>query len=209
MSGGTGGRGTIFSVQTNGAGFTVLHSFSATDPLGGTNADGAAPVATLALSGGTLYGTAPGGGLAGNGTVYSLNTDGTGFTVLHSFTAIPPASGTNDDGAVPVAGVLALGNAVYGMTFRGGPGSAGTVFSVPLSAPPAIITNIVRNLDGTLTLFFLGNPHSTNIIQTTTSLMPPMVWQNISTNLADAAGAWQFTDGNTASAARFYRSYAR
>ena len=41
----------------------------------------------LILSGNTLYGTAYYGGSAGNGTVFALNTNGTGFTTLHTFTA--------------------------------------------------------------------------------------------------------------------------
>ena len=43
--------------------------------------------AGLILSGNTLYGTTTGGGSSGNGTVFAINTDGTGFTTLHSFTA--------------------------------------------------------------------------------------------------------------------------
>jgi hypothetical protein len=96
---------------------------------------------------------------------------------------------------------------LYGTTFSGGPGGAGTVFNVAIPYPPAVITNIVRNLDGSVTLYFLGGPNSTNIIQVTANLVPPATWQNVSTNVADANGAWQFTDGNI-SATRFYRSYA-
>jgi uncharacterized repeat protein (TIGR03803 family) len=206
-TGGQGGRGIIFSIKTNGIGFTVLHHFSATDPLTGTNADGAAPVAALTLSGSALFGTAAAGGASANGTVYSLRTDGAQFAVLHSFTAINTSNGTNTDGAFPVAGLLLLGNSLYGTTFSAGPGSVGTVFSVPISIPPAVITDIVRNLDGSVTLFFLGGPNSTNVIQTTTSLAPPITWQNVSTNVADAVGAWQFTD-NATNTTRFYRSYA-
>ena len=50
-----------------------------------TNSDGANPYAGLILSGNTLYGTASDGGSSGNGTVFAVNTDGTGFTNLHSF----------------------------------------------------------------------------------------------------------------------------
>jgi len=202
-AGGQGGRGTIFSLQTNGLGFTVLHHFSAVDPVTGTNLDGAAPCGALAFSGNFLYGTAPAGGTAGNGTVFCVKTDGTQFQTLHNFTALNP-NGTNTDGAVPIAGVLLLGSQLYGTTFSGGPGAVGTVFSLPA---PAIITNIVRNPDGTVTLFFLGGPNTTNIIQATGNIIPPSNWQNVSTNVADAAGAWQFTETNTA--ARFYRSYAQ
>ena len=53
-----------------------------------TNSDGANPHAGLILSGNTLYGTANQGGSSGNGTVFAVNTNGTGFTNLHSFTAL-------------------------------------------------------------------------------------------------------------------------
>jgi hypothetical protein len=59
-----------------------------------------------------------------------------------------------------------------------------------------------------VTLFFMGGPNSTNIIQTTASLAPPVIWQNVSTNVADAAGTWQFTEANATNITRFFRSYA-
>jgi uncharacterized repeat protein (TIGR03803 family) len=207
-AGGQGGRGTAFSIGTNGLSFAVLHHFSATDPITGTNADGAAPCAALALSGGVLYGTAPAGGTGGNGTVYSLKTDGTQFTTLYSFTALDSLARTNADGAMPVAGLVQVGNSLYGTTFSGGPGAAGTVFSLPIPVLPAVITSVVPHPDGSVTLFFLGGPNSTNIIQATTSLAPPVTWQNVTTNIADAGGAWQFTESNATNATRFYRSYA-
>ena len=208
IAGGTGGKGVIYSVGTNGLGFAVLHSFSATDSLTGTNLDGASPCAPLALSGGYLYGTASAGGASANGTVFSMSTNGPQFQTIHAFTAMDPSTGTNRDGAFPVAGLLPLGNSLYGTTFSGGPGAAGTVFNVAIPYPPAVITNIVRNLDGSVTLHFLGGPNSTNIIQVTASLAPPSTWLNVSTNVADAGGAWQFTETNTTNYTRFYRSNA-
>ena len=69
--------------------FTVLHSFTATGASSPhTNSDGANPRAGLIISGNTLYGTANGGGSSGFGTVFSLSTNGTGFTNLHSFTTL-------------------------------------------------------------------------------------------------------------------------
>jgi uncharacterized repeat protein (TIGR03803 family) len=206
-SGGSGGRGTIFSIPTNGLSFTVLHHFSATDPITETNVDGAAPCATLTLSGSILYGTAPAGGSGASGTIYSLKTDGTQFKTLYSFAPLNPSNGTNIDGAFPVAGLLLVGNSLFGTTFSGGPGSVGTVFRLPIPSAPATITKIVLNPDRTVTLFFIGAPDSTNIIQAATNLDSPTTWQNVSTNLADAAGAWQFTD-TTANSPCFYRSYA-
>jgi uncharacterized repeat protein (TIGR03803 family) len=206
-AGGQGGRGAVFSLQTNGLGFNVLHYFSPTGPVAGTNADGAAPCAALGLSGDVLYGTAPAGGAGGSGTIYSVKIDGSQFNSLYSFTALNSPSGTNSDGAFSVAGLLLFANSLYGTTFSGGPGSVGTVFSLPIPLSPAIITNIVPNSDGSVTLYFLGVPNSTNIIQTTTSLAPPATWQNVSTNVADAAGSWQFTEARGTNATRFYRSY--
>jgi len=206
-AGGFGGRGTIFSIQTNGLGFAVRHHFTATDALTATNTDGASPCANLTLSGNLICGTASAGGAGASGTVFSLGTDGTEFTTIHSF-AVVADNGTNADGAFPVAPVLLLGNSLYGTTFSGGPGAAGTVFSLPLAAPPAVIANFVLNSNGSLTLFFLGAPNSTNVIQTADSLAPPATWQNVSTNVADAGGAWQYTDSNNSAATRFYRSYA-
>jgi uncharacterized repeat protein (TIGR03803 family) len=208
-SGGQGGRGTIFSVQTNGLTFAVLHHFASIDPVTGTNADGALPCAALTLSGGTLYGTASAGGGAGSGTVYSLSADGTQFKILYSFSAVDASTGTNAYGAGPVAGLLLVGNSLYATTFKGGPGAAGTVFSLPLAAPPAVITGIVRKPDGSVTLLFQGGPNSTNIVQATASLSSPVTWQNVSTNVASAVdGTWQYTEANATNVTRFYRSYA-
>src|SRR6266446_10492681 len=68
--------------------FTTLYSFTATSgPYPSTNTDGDLPIAGLVVLGNTLYGTATYGGSSGNGTVFKVNTDGTGFTNLHSFTA--------------------------------------------------------------------------------------------------------------------------
>src|SRR6266850_775830 len=107
--GGGSGNGTLFAVHTDGTGFANLHSFTETDSLG-RNSDGVGPN-RLILEDGVLYGTASLGGMyltdsprRGNGTVFKVNTDGTGFTTLHSFTAASCCSYSNSDGATSVAG---------------------------------------------------------------------------------------------------------
>ena len=90
FGGGGGGNGVIFSILTNGASFTALHSFTPLDTLTGTNADGGIPYGGLVLSNGILYGTTFAGGLGGRGTIFSLQTDGLGFAVLHHFNATGP-----------------------------------------------------------------------------------------------------------------------
>jgi uncharacterized repeat protein (TIGR03803 family) len=134
-AGGSSGNGTVFAVNTNGMGFTNLYDFTATDPDTGTNGDGANPQAGLILSGNTLYGTANSGGSSGNGTVFAVNTNGTGFTNLYSFMATSGSegffgNGTNSDGAHPVAGLILSGNTLYGTTEEGGSGGNGTVFRI-------------------------------------------------------------------------------
>ena len=136
--GGSSGYGTVFAIDTNGTGFTTLHSFTATSgsagPYGyGTNSDGAYPNAGLMLSGNTLYGTATSGGSLGWGAVFAVSTDGTGFTNLHSFTATSGSKGrygTNSEGAYPIGGLILSGNTLYGTANVGGNSGYGTVFAV-------------------------------------------------------------------------------
>ncbi len=116
--GGSKDLGTIFKIQTDGTGYTLLHEFA------GGDADGAYPKGSLILSGSTLYGMTEYGGDSrmGKGTVFKMRTDGTGFAVLHSFT-----NWEYDDG-FPCADLVLLGSFLYGMT----PGSwdLGMIFRV-------------------------------------------------------------------------------
>ena len=120
--GGVDGGGTLFTLKANGTGFTSLYNF--TEPSGSpaTNVDGADPYANLILFGNRLYGTTEEGGSAGGGTVFAVNTDGTQFTNLHSFTAPSSDSvdGTNSDGTAPKSGLVLAGNTLYGTAVWGG-----------------------------------------------------------------------------------------
>src|ERR1041384_1179802 len=127
-TGGSSGGGTVFALHTDGTGFTNLHSFTARDPIYYTNSDGAYPQAGLSLSGDNLYGTAFYGGISGNGTVFAINTYGTGFTNLHSFTQT--SGTTNSDGFWPEAGLIVSGNTLYGTAYNGGSSGRGTVFAL-------------------------------------------------------------------------------
>jgi uncharacterized repeat protein (TIGR03803 family) len=126
-AGGAAGAGVVFKVNTNGTGFATLYTFSAATYDSGsggnyyTNSDGSTPLGTLAVSGGVLYGTTEIGGGFGVGTIFSLNTDGTGFTNLYIFT-------NGVDGASPTAGLVLDGNTLYGTA--GGFVNYGTVFKI-------------------------------------------------------------------------------
>jgi uncharacterized repeat protein (TIGR03803 family) len=129
-SGDSPDSGTVFKVNVDGTGFTNVYRFS---PLQRTclecvtywNGDGAGPAAGLVLSGTILYGTAQFGGLGRNGTVFRVNTDGTGFMNLHSFTG-------GNDGANPYAGLILSGDTLYGTARSGGASGNGTVFAVKI-----------------------------------------------------------------------------
>jgi uncharacterized repeat protein (TIGR03803 family) len=101
------GLGDRVTAQT----YTALHKFSAVSG-NRTNSDGASPDCGLILLGGTLFGATRQGGASGYGTVFKVKTNGTGFTVLHSFT--DNTFGTNGGGTTRVAKLVASGNKLYG-----------------------------------------------------------------------------------------------
>src|SRR5579872_4951834 len=118
--GGPAGEGTVFAINTDGSGFTNLHSFTA--PSHGVNNDGGIPLAALILSGSALFGTADYGGSAANGTVFSVNAQNGAFALVHNF-------GGDQLGHNPVAAVVASGNTLYGTTYYGGK-AVGGIFAV-------------------------------------------------------------------------------
>jgi uncharacterized repeat protein (TIGR03803 family) len=116
------GYGTLFRIATDGSGFAVLHFFRDRD-------DGAGAFSSMVLSEDTLYGTSFSGGIGDNGTVFRINTDGTGFTVLRRF--------ATHDGDLPKGGLVVAGGKLYGTTYGGGiylpphtSRGCGTVFSM-------------------------------------------------------------------------------
>jgi uncharacterized repeat protein (TIGR03803 family) len=96
------GDGTVFSVNTDGTGFTNLVEFMDTN--------GAYPNGLVCQSN-LLYGTTTGGGVYGDeyGTLFSLAANGTNFIMLHSF--------DYTNGAVPEQYVILSSNVLYGTTF--------------------------------------------------------------------------------------------
>ena len=139
--------GTVFSVDTDGSNFALLHAFT-----GGT--DGANPAGNLILDSGTLYGmtSAGGGGSDNYGTIFSINTDGSGFTLLHDF-----AGGTSD-GADPYGSLILDSGKLYGMTSNGGGSSNyGTVFSMDANGTNFALLHHFASSDG-------ADPHGSLIL---------------------------------------------
>ncbi len=127
---GTGGYGTVYTINNDGSGFQTLHVFAS-----GQNAtNGYGPAGGMALSGNTLYGTTSGGGKYGSGTLFKLDTSGSNFMVLRNFSAYGVDSAfnyTNSDGMAPEGDLLLAGDTLYGTTLEGGTnGGGGVVFSV-------------------------------------------------------------------------------
>ena len=170
--GGQFGGGTLFAVNIDGTDFTILHSF-------GDGSDGASPLAGLTLSGNTLYGATLSGGTAGEGTVFAVNTDGSGYTNLHSFMATAAGTLINADGANPWADLLLSGNTLYGTTRVGGSSGKGTVFGVSFR-PELTIVQSETNIILTWLTGIAGFDYSAYALQSTTNLNSP-TWTRVST----------------------------
>jgi uncharacterized repeat protein (TIGR03803 family) len=121
-TGGAANLGVVFRVNTDGTGFAVLHSFA------GGAGDGLYPDWGLTLVGGTLYGMTGGGGTTNSGTIFRVNTDGTGYAVMHNL-----ADGSSTDGALPQGNdLVAVGSTLYGMTRHGGANALGVLLHINL-----------------------------------------------------------------------------
>jgi uncharacterized repeat protein (TIGR03803 family) len=119
-NGGTSDQGTVYRINTDGSDFRILHSFS------GYGVDGQQPMCTPLVSGSTLYGMVTSERTASGGTICRLNTDGTGFQILHQFSVT--------DGMWPYGSLVISGSVLYGMTTYGGRASGwsggGTIFRI-------------------------------------------------------------------------------
>jgi uncharacterized repeat protein (TIGR03803 family) len=142
-AGGNSNFGTVFVINPGGA-LTNLHSFNGAFYNTNTDtynpAEGANPVGTLVLSNNTLYGTTSSGGSTDNGTIFAINTSGSNYSVLYSFTG-------GGNGADPEAGLVLSSNTLFGTTYTGGQSGEGSVFRV--STGGLLFTNIHSFLGGT------------------------------------------------------------
>ena len=193
QNGGNQGLGTIFSITADGAYFNSIYSFT------GVN-DGANPSAGLIILGNTLYGTTEYGGGFGNGTIFAVNTDGTGFRTLHSFTATTGTFAVNNDGANPVACLTLFGNVLYGTASVGGKYGNGTLFSLTVPLPPQL--TIIASMPNVILTW---PTNSTGFsLQSTTNLVAPSVWAPVSTQPVIRNGNYSVTN-SISGAQQFYR----
>ena len=138
VDGGPGNDGTIYSIKLDGSGYTNFYQFAGIDIKNPINSSGAFPGGGLVMAGNTLYGTAESGGSLAEGTLFAINTDGTGFTNLFNFGGW---FGTYPDyvygGISPNGSLILSNNLLYGTTqlggvsgYQGGAGTYGTIFSI-------------------------------------------------------------------------------
>ncbi len=135
FNGGSNDFGTVFRMNKDLSGYSVLHHFD-------RPTEGACPAGGLIQgTNGALFGTALDGGTNGFGTVFTLRTDSSGFSVLHHF------SGLNGDGSHPQSGlILGSDGRLYGTTSEGGSNDWGTVFG--LNEDGSVFT-VLRDFPGT------------------------------------------------------------
>lgn len=135
--GGNEDSGVVFRITTSGTGPTVRQHL--TGPFGeGDYPDGEYPAGGLALVGSVLYGVCSSGGLFYEGTVFRVNTNGSGYKLMHPF------SGEKGDGETP-SGVLVNEGLIYGTTENGGIYGLGTLYRVRRSGADY---RILHHFDG-------------------------------------------------------------
>ena len=121
-NGGANSDGTIFSIETDGTGFTILHEFE--ESVNGKDSEG-----SLILADGKLYGmTEDSDLLTTDGFIFSINLDGTGFQLLHEFDEAV-------DGGDPEGTLVFVDGTFYGITHNSDVGD-GTIFSFVPSLIP-------------------------------------------------------------------------
>lgn len=118
VAGGVSTGGVVYAIEADGSNFRIVKDLA-------SPTNGITPYGKLAWgTDGRLYGTTYAGGTSNLGTVFGVNTDGTGYAVLHNFT------GTTD-GQNPNAGLTeGTDGALYGTTYFANTSTRGTVFKI-------------------------------------------------------------------------------
>jgi uncharacterized repeat protein (TIGR03803 family) len=200
-SGGTGDAGTIFKLNTNGLGYSVIYHGQHT-----VN-NGAQPVAGLIQgANGFLYGTMPRGGISHGGVAFRISTQGGDFTVLRYFGV------AEGDGAQPYSPLLLANDGLlYGTAFNGGDhvqnGASGVIFRLASATPPGRITSFGIMENGFGFLFKDGAAGRVYNIQRSSNLTAGS-WTTIGSRVAKIDGTFEFSEGTPPGANSFFRTSA-
>jgi len=128
-------HGSIFKLNRDGTGHTIVHRFTL------SAGDGATPQELIAASDGLLYGTTAQGGAFGSGTVYRMNRDRSGYTILHHFTL--------SENAEPLGGVIeASDGRLYGALSGCGVVNTGAVYRLSKDGTGYAVLRSFGELEG-------------------------------------------------------------
>ncbi len=137
ISGGASNAGTVFKMKSDGSQYSVLHSFA------NSTSDGGLWSWVILDKSGNIFGTSIQGGAQGLGTVFTMKSDGSAYSILHSF------SGGSTDGQYPTAPLVWDGSgALFGTTWGGGTGGVGTVFRIGIAGDGFTILHSFTGADG-------------------------------------------------------------
>jgi uncharacterized repeat protein (TIGR03803 family) len=143
--------GVLFSIDTNGNNYKNLIDFSL--------ATGDEPQGSLtpSVNGKVLYGMTYQGGAKDSGTIFSIDTGGSNFKILHNL--------GSTDGAYPLYNSMVLeGKMLYGMTNQGGSIDEGVIFSLDTNGTDyKVLVNFNSSVNG-------ANPRG-NLIRNGTQLL--------------------------------------
>ncbi|MEP1095203.1 MAG: choice-of-anchor tandem repeat GloVer-containing protein [Cyclobacteriaceae bacterium] len=122
--GGSDNWGVIFSIDFDGSGFTVHHNFRFVPFVTGLN-----PVGSLIEVNEKLWGVTQQGGAGSGGTIFNLNTDGTGLEFVYSF-----VQGT---GIQPWGDLTEVDGKLWGTTTS----TSGVIFNIDLDGSNYMVSH--------------------------------------------------------------------
>lgn len=131
-TGGISNYGVVFKVLSDGTEYQVLHQFQNTGDSGNPSSGVVEGTDSFLYGVTALTGT-------GNGAVYRIALDGTGFVLLHNFTAGENATGNLVQGT---DGFL------YGTTYRGGASSLGSIYRLNAGGSFTTLYSFTGGADG-------------------------------------------------------------
>ena len=175
--GGSGGGGDIFKISKSLTGYSVIHTFA-----NNMNDGGVTSLLALQLWNNKLYGDTWSGGDNGKGTLFSMNLDGSDYSLLHEFNGAPYDGGTLNASPLIDEGIM------YGVTYYGGTNNYGTMFTMTVggSASNIIFVSSIVVSSGSTASVVNGNTQ-----QMDAAILP--------TNASNSNVSWSVTN-NTGSA---------
>lgn len=190
-NGGASNVGTVFTLSTSGAAYSLLHSFKS------FAGDAQSPLGPL-FEGkdGLLYGTTYSGGSNGVGAIFKLARAGTNYSVWRSF-LLTGADGENPRGGL----VLGSDGAFYGTAWDGGEAGVGTVLQIYPPETPDMLGAVATGT--TAQVRFTGVSGYQYQVLRSTNLVD---WAAVGTVTMPVSGVGTNVDSAAPMAGAFYRA---